>query len=797
MIRKMAISLLMAAIVIVGLSYSATARGSGSPLANQTWVRMGGPLGGLGYDIRMRPDNLDIMYVTDAWAGVHISTDSGRNWEPRNQGIDLRTGPSSDAIPVFCLTIDPNNYNTIWIGLQNLGAIYRSEDGGQTWQKRTGGIVEGEGLTFRGISVQPGNSDVVYAAGEIDSWHWAGRGFWGREFDRVRGVVYKSTDGGESWKSIWRGDNLARYILIDPTNVDVLYISTGIFDREAANSDPGANNPGGAGVLKSTDGGRTWQQINQGLQNLYVGSLFMHPQNPQILLAGIGNNAYPNGGGIYLTTNGGANWKYLKGSHITSVEISSSNPNVFYAGGQNELYRSDDGGVTWQQFTRPRGWGWGPEGIAPGFPIDFQVDPRDPMRIFANNYGGGNFLSEDGGKTWVSASNGYTGADLTDLAVNPDNPAIVFVVGRSGPFKSVDGGLAWEGISPSDPEDMGTGATVSLNPANPNQVMIADAQSGLVWKSTDGSVNWTATNDDRAKLRNSSLYKDTNMTFQGFDAVTFAPSNPSIVYAGYGIWRCATEADTSMCHTEPISSLLISQDGGNSWNRINGTSLDGVTVTDIVVHPTDANIAWAATGGGGVFYTEDRGNTWVARSSGLGARLIMDLAIDPSNPAILYAASATNGVYKTENGGNSWKPAIAGMDANESIGSIVVDPTQPNIVYAGSWRSGVFLSEDGGERWVRINNGLRTRSVRALAISSDGGTLYAGTRGEGVFRLSIHGQDYFNALAPTPTPIPATAAPKPTVTPQPALPIGNLPCCGSAAFSLALLYLVIAFSRRS
>lgn len=114
----------------------------GSPLAEQTWVRLGGPIGGIGYDIRMRPDNPDIMYVTDAWAGVHKSTDGGRTWFTLNEGIDVRTGPSGDAIPVFCLTIDPNNYDILWIGLQNLGAVYRSVDGGQTWKKQIKGIVE-------------------------------------------------------------------------------------------------------------------------------------------------------------------------------------------------------------------------------------------------------------------------------------------------------------------------------------------------------------------------------------------------------------------------------------------------------------------------------------------------------------------------------------------------------------------------------------------------------------------------------------------------------------------------------
>jgi hypothetical protein len=113
-----------------------------SSLPEFEWVRTGGPLGGLGYDIRVRPDNPDVMYVTDAWSGVHMSSDGGQTWMNVNDGIDARTGPSGDAIPVFSLTIDPNDNDIIWIGLQDLTGIYRSTDGGLTWEKRINGIVE-------------------------------------------------------------------------------------------------------------------------------------------------------------------------------------------------------------------------------------------------------------------------------------------------------------------------------------------------------------------------------------------------------------------------------------------------------------------------------------------------------------------------------------------------------------------------------------------------------------------------------------------------------------------------------
>ena len=748
-----------------------------SPLAGQTWERLGGPIGGLGYDIRMRPDNPDIMYVTDAWAGVHKSTDGGATWFTLNDGIDARTGPSGDAIPVFCLTIDPNNYDIIWIGMQNLGAVYRSEDGGQTWQKRVNGIVERSGLTLRGITVEPGNSDVVYVAGEISSWAGGKPARTGREFDMTQGVVYKSVDGGKSWKAVWRGQSMARYIIMDPNDHNILYVSTGIFDRESANSDPTTNTAGGEGVLKSIDGGETWTNINNGLGNLYVGSLFVHPQDPNTLLAATGNNAYQDGGGVYLTTDGGASWKHVTGEHVTSVEFSQSNPQIAYAAGDGQFYRSEDGGKTWKAFVDKRGRGWGPPGIRPGFPIDFQVDPRDPYRIFVNNYGGGNFLSEDGGETWITSSVGYTGADLRDVFVFPDNPAYVLANGRSGPFLSRDGGVNWEGINPLEIRSVAEGGRVSVDPSDPNHILLSSAHWGWTFESKDGGANWYFATDYGDELQNLPE-PDTNKKFQGVQAITFAPSDPKIVYGGFGVWRCSASASPELCPAKPIVSVLISEDGGHGWTRLQGTPLDDLSVSEIVVHPGNPDLAWVSTVGGGIFRTEDRGKSWLAVNQGLGTMRVMDIAGDPINPDTLYAATVDLGVFKSEDGGGKWRQTSAGMDSNEPIFAITIDPVRSNVVYAGSYRSGVFMSEDGGAHWKLIKNGMRTRAVTSLSISADGETLYAGTTGEGVFRLSVHDQDYFDSLRPAPTP---TVQQLPSPTLNPSLPAAQIVVDGNGS----------------
>jgi photosystem II stability/assembly factor-like uncharacterized protein len=764
----------------------------------------------------MRLDNPDIMYVSDAWSGVNRSADGGLTWEPANQGILGRRGDSGDGIPVFCLTIDPNDPQIIWAGLQDLGKLYRSTDGGLTWEERSQGFQEAQGLSFRGISIEPGNSAVVYAAAEISSWTWAGKEVRGIPFDLTKGVVYKSTDAGQHWQAIWRGDNLARYVWIDPSNVNTLFISTGIFDREAANSDPqswrqtGVLVPGGVGIFKSTDGGQTWVQVNQGLKNLYIGSLFMHPHNPSILLTGAGNNSYRQGGGVYLTTDGGEHWQLVQdsqGEAITSVEFSLSNPQIAYAGGRAVFYRSEDGGQTWKLVARKNGR-WGPLGIDAGFPIDFQVDPRAPLRIFANNYGGGNFLSEDGGETWISASTGYTGADIRDISIHPDNPAIVYATGRSGPFVSYDGGAHWQGINPENLDSMLEGSVIELDPLNPQFVLMTESNITRIYWSTDGGNAWDEANYSRAQTQDEI---GPELGLGGLEAVAFSPSMPGRVYGGFGHNACKGSGES--CKSKVQFSLIISQDGGRTWHRQANVPLDGLPVTSVVAHPTDPDVAWMTMPAGGVFRTQDGGVTWQPASLGL-SQGVMTLALEPHNPEVMYAGTGSNGIYKSQDGGETWKPSSTGMDPNEPIFAIAIDPSRPNIVFAGSIRSGVFISQDSGKTWLKLNDGLRTRAVHILAISFDGETLYAGTRGEGIFRLSTLDQEAFNALTPKSTSIPTgnpppTAAPALTTSsPASAAPTSppatgaepssgpSLPCRNALTLPLAMAFLGYALQRR-
>ena len=687
--------------------------GQAPATAGLRWVRMGGPLGGLGYDIRMRPGNPDVMYVTDAWSGVHKSTDGGATWRPTNEGITTRTGESGDAIPVFCLTIDPNNTDTIWIGTQNTRGIFRSTDAGETWQRRDDGVVEDQGITFRGFAVDPYDSRIVYAAAELSSWAWAGEARPGKEFDQTKGVVYKTMDSGAHWSAVWRGDNLARYIWIDPTDSDVVFVSTGIFDREAANAR-------GVGILKSTDAGQTWTSVNAGLGNLYVGTLFMQPGAPSVLLAGTGNNQYWSGNGVYLSRDGGQSWRcVLAGDNIEAVEYSLSEPSIAYAGSADRICRSDDGGATWKTVSGGVD-GWGAPGVRAGFPIDIQVDPRDPDRLFANCYGGGNFLSVDGGKTWVVASTGYTGAQVRDIAVKRTDATCVVAAARSGLFASGQTGAEWAGLN-YPPHASMEWYVVALDPADDEHLLAANNWEGTILESGDGGRTWS---DRQASPVSRGSWR----------AIAFAPSNPQVVYAGTSAYFSAGTFDDAM----PAGGVYASQDGGTTWKVANGSISRDANITALAVDPRSAQTVYAATGNHGVLKTLDGGRNWTAINSGLPPTpVVLSVTIDPHTPDVIYIGLSSAGLYRSTDGGESWHLSSTGMSREASVSDIVADPTEVGVVYAADRRSGVFRSSDGGQTWSALREELRMRTVNALALSSDGNVLYAATEGDGVYRLDL------------------------------------------------------------
>lgn len=699
------------------------------------WNDTGGPIGGLGYDIRIDQDNSNTMYVTDNFAGVLKSKNQGEKWSPSNTGITSIYSNAGEDVNIFSLTIDPNDSDIIWAGTRSSGdyGIFKSVDGGNNWVRKNTGITSSltghdtTNLIFRGFTIAPNDSNIIYAQAELST------STQGKTFEKVHGRVFKSTDGGENWNILWTGNNLARYLIIDPNNHDTLYLSTGIFDVEAANSNCNSNDAsdwGGEGILKSTDGGTTWASINNGLDDLYVGSLKMHPTDSNVLIAGTSSNdacqKFPPDaemiGGLYMTKNGGTSWTRIIDSMISAVAFAPSKPDIIYAAFENGVWRSENGGTSFTQYNKSNGR-YGPSDLNAGIPIDITVNPENPYLLFANNYGGGVFKSEDGGQTWTNWSNGYSGARIKQLASSPQDNSLIMASGLSGTFASQHYGINWHGLAFGSLGASSQTSGIAIHPNNSNIILVADGFDGSLHRSNDAGQTFVK------------VAQHTSDDDVSFNRIIFAP-NSNTVYA--------TVARTNH---NIMDALVIykSDNSGESFTKIShGVNRSDLMITDLYV--ADRDTFYLATSDAdpgddthnGALYKSTNGGAdlWAIKTnSNIGA-------VTETRSGTVISADLYTGIFRSSNAssisvGNpaSWTAANA-IDFVEPYNTCLIQNPTSDTVYLSS-REGVLSSSDY-DTWTKFPTGLtglKKYDSNALAINNH--ALYVGTNGGGVFRFNL------------------------------------------------------------
>ncbi len=544
------------------------------------------------------------------------------------------------------------------------------------------------------VAVHPDSVDTIYAALEEG--------------------LYRSTDGGESWERLptsW----YALEVILDPLYPNVVYARTS------------------TRLYRSTDTGETWEEV----ATFRILSFAMDPNYPQRLFVGTDNGFGTGNGFVYKSTDRGDSWvKRDTGSwcSISALAVSPGDSNTVYAGtspyepemGGDGVYRSTDGGLTWQ---------------SAGLPYCIigclAVDPSDPLVVYAaSGCGDGGdmvFKSTDGGDTWEPAGAGLSsGGFVTTLTVDPARPGVLYAGTFNGLFKTTTGGSIWS------PVDTG------IDEGDINSVSIFPLDTDVVFLGGTGVFRSASGGEDLLLL---------GVIPVGISSAVVDREDSQTIFA---IGKWAYKTTDFGAHWQPINNgmgggLVIVQDpvdaqvlyggsyhyywggvykttnAGATWQR---TSLRDVAINDIAIAPTNPNIVFAV--GSGVYKTENAGDTWATVDQGRAECI----AVEPTNAEIVYAGSLT-GLRKSTDGGDTWFPIEDGLNlpASGYVLAIAIDPLQPQVLYCGTTYAGVFKSVNGGMSWMNASTGMTCLDTRAIAIDpSKTDIVYAATWwGGGVF----------------------------------------------------------------
>ncbi len=700
--------------------------------------------------------------------GAALNNLKFRNIGPAATGgrVDVFAGVESDP-------------DVIYVGTA-AGGVFKTINGGTTW---TPIMDHALSSSIGAIAVMQSDPSIVWVGtGEANNRQSAS---WGAG-------VYKSVDAGKTWQLMGlENTNSIGAVVIDPRDPDTVYIAA-LGDQWAASRD--------RGVYKTTDGGKTWTQSLFISENTGVSDIAMDLQSPGTLYAGAyerrrtvwGFDGGGPEGGIYKTTDGGKTWTkltnglpYTDGGDVgrTGLSVYRRNPNIVYARLQHAkggIFRSEDKGSTWTRMSdfnpRPNYFG----GIA--------VDPNNDLRVWV---GGTNlFYSEDGGKTFAPRSDRIH-VDNHGLWIDPNNSSHMIVGVDGGIFLTRDGGRNWE-------DDfviaIGQFYEVSANNDRPYKVC-GGMQNVGSWCGPSNSLQTRGIyNSDWVKV------DDSDGMYNRLD-----PEDPNIDYpesqqaslmrydfrtnelhnikprekpgeAPYRFeWESPVEISSHDHNTLYLggSFLFKSTNRGESWTKISPdltnnedrtkipilgqlpnarmlSLFDGVStwpcITVIGESPMNAQLIYAGTDDGNVQVTRDGGKTWTNVADRIPGvpkgTYVSRVVASKYAEGVAYAAfdGHENGdyhiyLYRTGDYGQSWQPITNGISERDGTVHVIrEDPKVQSLLYAGTER-GLFFSWDRGTNWMRVQMNLPTVPVHDIQIQVRDNDMILGTHGRSIWIL--------------------------------------------------------------
>lgn len=556
------------------------------------------------------------------------------------------------------------------------------------------------------------------------------------------GGLWKSVNGGQSW-TMWNTDNLLTLgisdIAIDPTNSQIIYLGTGDADGFKTS---------GVGVLKSTDGGITWNTsgLNWITQQGYnVTRLQIDPANTQIIHAA--TNV-----GIFRTSNGGTSWTQVHNGYVDDMEMKPGTPTVIYACGNGAIYRSTDSGLSYSAVYTASGAGR----------IALAVAPSNPNYLYAlacsnsNASFSGLYLSSDGGTTFTlqssspnilgfapdgSDTEGQGWYDLT-IVVNPVDPDNIFI-GGVNIWSSLDKGATWTLTSDYIPGSSfgpyvhADQHDLVFSPGNSSTLF--SGNDGGIFKSADGGFSWT---DFSNNLEIGQMYRlgqsstNPNLILSGWqdNGTSLKSSGWNMVTWSDGMECIFDYSDNNIMYTSAQEGYIDkSTDGGNSFTTIvsgGGTGVDalGSWTTPYVIHPTIPTTL--LIGKDHLYKSTDGGINW-SQLGNMSFGKAIAIAYAPSNPNYIYSASESGSLWVSVDGA-TFTDRTAGLSVNSMPTYIAVsntDPAKAWVTFSG-YNTGerVYFTSNAGQTWVDYSTGLPNIPINCIVYQNGtNDALYAGT----------------------------------------------------------------------
>ena len=682
-----------------------------------------------------------IIYAAGATGGVWKTTNEGTTWEPVFE--------NEQTASIGDVTLAPSNQNIVWVGTgeanifrsSNAGAgVYKSTDAGKTWKQM--GLTGTN--TIPRIVIHPNNPDIVYVAASGHEWT-----------DNEERGLFKTEDGGKSWTKVFYKNEKAGVIdlVMDPSDPGTLYVSTWQRIRQKWNDPRNENDYTGSSIYKTTDGGKNWKEISNGLPEAKFRGrtgIDISRSNPNVLYSFVDNyeilrdntdeenlDSYgrPKGGVIkgatvFKSTDKGATWKqtselneYMESLSATygwvfsQIRVDPKNENKIYVMGLG-LNVSEDGGKTFKELEGMHGDHHG-----------LWIDP-DNTNYLLNVNDGGLAVSYDGGKEWRTFTDNMPLAQFFNVAVDNSKPFKVYgSVQDHGSYRGiVDLSRGRDNIPAQKFERApgGEGSIHAIDPANPDIVYSAGFYGSLT--RTDMKT-WESKNiapkvgKDQPKLRG-----------QWLAPFIISPNNSNTLYIGY-------------------QYLFKSTDKGESWEKISGDltyndpsksgDIPYQTIFSIAESPLKAGLIYAGTDDGRIHVTKDDGKTWKEITAGLPfGKWVSEIVSSAYEENTLYMSQNgkrdddfTPYLWKSTNNGDTWESIVNNIPTGP-INVIKEDPTKKNILYAGN-DFGVYVSLDGGKSWQSLQGNLPTAYVHDLAINARDNIMVAATHGRGLFAIDL------------------------------------------------------------